>query len=149
VTTEKCALSARILIALTAVVISSHSVAGAETGLPKALACSFSGGVFSTLEGREFKRTHTDGNLVFTIAAINERTSSAQIVGNAGASDMFLVLGRETASFIEPTPIGNINLTTIYLRAERNRYRAVHSRHVGTAIDPMVSQYLGWCEAKN
>jgi hypothetical protein len=98
----------RLMLAPLAIATSS---ANAETsGLPKALVCSFSRGSFSTVEGLGFKTTSA-GSLEFTIAAINEKLSSAQIVGNVGASELLLVAGHETASFIEITPIGNVNLT--------------------------------------
>ena len=70
-----------------------------------------------------------------------------------GAGDVLLVVGSESATFIEATPVGNINTTTIYLKPKGQSYinrsfPADHSRHVGAAADPMISQIYGWCEGR-
>jgi hypothetical protein len=127
-----------------------YSVALASSALaqgqPNALKCSFESGYFTVFEGNVFK-SESGGDMAFVIASINLDAGTAQIVANAGASDLILLPGRENMNFIEQTAAGNLNLTTVYTgTASDGRFLAVHSRHVGHATDPMLSQYYGLCE---
>ena len=115
-------------------------------GIPNALKCSFESGYFTVFEGNKFK-SESAGGIWFVIASINVEAGTAQIVGNAGASDVVLSLGADNMSFVESTPVGNLNITTVYTgTAADGRFLAVHSRHVGHGTDPMLSQMYGLCE---
>ena len=114
--------------------------------LPSAFKCRFATGYFSAPEGGTFE-TKPAGKMEFTIAAINADQGSAQMVGNMGATPLAILRGGYTLNFLEQTPVGNINLTTVYTASDaEGRFYAVHSRHIGTAEDAMVSQYLGSCQ---
>ena len=85
--------------------------------------------------------------MAFTIAAIDLAKGNAQLVGNLGASPLIVIRGSDGISFIERTPSGNMNVTTVYTtKIKAGGFAAVHSRHVGSPGDPMISQYLGSCE---
>jgi hypothetical protein len=129
--------------------LSSGICGAAEVELPSALVCSFDEGVFTVFENGGFKTKQTDGGDHFVIAAIDATAGKAQIVGNAGAANVAMVVGEATATFIERTPMGNINTTTIYLKLEGTRFPAVESRHVGDAFGLMLSQNYGYCEARS
>ena len=127
-----------------------YSVAVASSALaqgqPNAFKCSFEIGYFTVFEGNVFKSEPHEG-MAFVIASINVDAGTAQIVGNAGASDLVLLPGGANMNFIEQTPSGNLNLTTVYNGAlSDGRFLAVHSRHVGTGTDPWLSQLYGLCE---
>jgi hypothetical protein len=135
-------------IALAVVMLLSNvrAMPALAQGQPNAFKCSFETGYFTVFEGNTFK-SERSGGVAFTIAAINLDAGTAQIVGDVGAADLLLLSGNENLNFIEPTPVGNLNLTTVYpATAADGRFLAVHSRHVGHSADPWFSQYYGFCE---
>ena len=76
---------------------------------------------------------------------VNHETGTARLVGNAGTAPVIAISGGGGVSFIEITPIGNVNMTTVY--AWRNAefgFVAVMSRHT-TVGGPSPSQLQGSC----
>lgn len=132
--------------AFAAFVLAGLSSAAAD--IPKALVCSFTGSGFSSLEDGSFQTKRTGDQLSITYASINPTGGTAQVIGNAGAADVLLMAEKSSLHFLERTGSGNLTLTTVYLAGSSQRFRAVHSRHVGTGERPLVSQYLGNCDAR-
>ncbi|WP_331372862.1 hypothetical protein [Sinorhizobium chiapasense] len=85
-----------------------------------------------------------------TFAAIDFAANKAQLIGNQGAADVYAARAFGSTLFIEQTPSGNTNMTTIINADTNGRIRAVTSRHVvwphGGAV---VSQMSGTCIAKS
>ena len=116
--------------------------------LPKALHCMFDQGSFNVFENGKFA-SEPGGKMQFVIAAIDAKAGTAQMIGNAGAENLIMLRGKGNMNFVEQTGVGNINLTSVYTKvAPSGGFVAVHSRHVGTGDDPMISQYYGVCEGK-
>jgi hypothetical protein len=91
-------------------------------------------------------KSATQQELDFQIDGIDYRNSKARIIGNAWAEDLLVFQGTDSTSFIEQTPVGAVNLTTVFAwRDKSGRFKAVHSRH--TAIGgPSPSQNYGHCQ---
>lgn len=84
----------------------------------------------------------------FHIDGINTSKGTARIIGNAGAEDLMVVSTQESIHFLETTPSGNLNITTVFdARTKDGRYKAVHSRHMTTMGGPLPSQAYGFCRS--
>lgn len=82
----------------------------------------------------------------FQIDAIDYQKTSARIIGNAGADDLVVLRGDSSVSFVERTPSGAVNLTTVFgWRDQAGRFKSVHSRHTAIA-GPSPSQNYGYCQ---
>jgi len=139
-----------LAIALTlCLVLPLPAVAGDVDLQAKAFSCNFESGLFTSFENGA-PESEPSGELSFVFASVDLEKGSAQMVGNNGAADVFLLAGSRTLHFLEQTPTGNLNVTTIYQdRSDNGHLIAVHSRHVGVEGDPWMSQYWGTCEARN
>ena len=89
-------------------------------------------------------------DFTFDIDAIDTRPkkNSAQIVGKGGvAAHASTVVTPVALNVIEATPIGNLNVTTVFVAGgEDGKYIAVHSRHIGDLTSaPAPSQNYGTC----
>ena len=117
--------------------------------LPAAFVCEFATGFSSAPEGARFVTSDTHDTMSMTYASIDQEGGTAQMIGNVGASDVTLVVGPHAVHFVEVTLAGNLTLTTVNTAADpEGRLFASHSRHIGTSSGLLVSQYLGFCEAK-
>ena len=86
-----------------------------------------------------------------TLDDVDYEAGSARLVGNVGTSEAMAVLGTEGASFIEITPVGAVNVLTVYPWRKVNDgtpqpFVAVYSRHTAVA-GPSPSQFHGTCRA--
>ncbi len=82
----------------------------------------------------------------FHIDGIDHEAGKARLIGNAGADDLTVVGSMSSVSFIERTPSGALNITTIYAwRDSMDRFHAAHSRHIAL-LGPYPSQRYGYCE---
>ena len=87
-------------------------------------------------------------DFAFQIDAIDYKKGHARIATETGASLASIVLTQTGLNVIEPTPIGNFNLTTVFVAGGKDKtYLAANSRHNGdiTAV-PRISQNYGTCE---
>ena len=119
----------------------------------ESLRCSFP--VFATVTWSEVSpevATKTQ-EFSFQIDAINASEGTARIIGNAGADDLTVLLSSGGLSFLEATPGGNLNLTSVFRpHTDTDRLAAVHSRHIANFVpgvpqaQPYVSQNYGYCE---
>lgn len=84
----------------------------------------------------------------FHIDGIDTSKDTARIIGNAGAEVLTTVSTRESIHFLETTPSGNLNITTVFdARTKDGRYKAVHSRHMTMMGGPLPSQAYGFCRS--
>jgi hypothetical protein len=85
-------------------------------------------------------------NFEFNIDGIDHKTHKARIIGNAGSDDLTVLAGESSVSFIEVTPAGSVNLTTVFAWPDKlRRFKTAHSRHVAIG-GPSPSQNYGFCE---
>ena len=139
-------MTARILLALTVVLGLAGSAAADE---PKGFACSFSNGVAHTYDNGKFT-TVASAPLAFGIAAIDGVNQSAELRTDRGTGLLRLVQAVNAMHFLEVVTEGFLHITTIYDKdPAKGAYPAVHSRHFGVLGQPIVTQYQGFCEAKD
>jgi len=126
------------------------TISVAETQFPKTFKCTFDKGVFtanSVSKPDDFKSEKTKDSMELIFDNIDLKQHKARLIGNAGTSDIFVQTAGESLHLLETTPSGNLNVTTIYIRAmAAGDLFSVHSRHVGSASAPMVSQFWGSCK---
>jgi hypothetical protein len=82
--------------------------------------------------------------------AIEWNGKRARLIGNQGAGDVGTITGLAAITFVELTPVGSVNVTTVFAAYQPGTtdFIAVTSRHVGTGIPglpPVPSQYYGSC----
>jgi hypothetical protein len=113
----------------------------------KGLHCTFP--VFGTARWTDLGPETLDGTqeFAFDIDTIDYRRGRARLVAS-GTTLMTMLLTETGMHVIEQTPIGNLNLTTIFSAESDGRtFRAVHSRHLGDlTAAPRASQSYGLCE---
>ena len=83
----------------------------------------------------------------FVFDSINIKTGKARLVGNNAAGDVNVLVTPGLLTFIESTPSGNINITSVFERSPTfvdDEFVAVTSRHVDI-MRPTPSQYHGTC----
>lgn len=124
-------------------------VAAAETAIPSALVCAFDTASVSIYEDGVFTTTQKPERLAFTIASIDLAQRSAQLIGSVGVSPLLADAAPNQLVFLEATQTGNMTFTTVFLEPRRGFVvSAVHSRHMLMSGGPIVSQYVGTCDAK-
>jgi hypothetical protein len=114
----------------------------------RSLKCSFPAAATADWNSDEprLRTSSEQKDFGFNIDAIDHKTHKARLIGNAGSDDLTSVAGDSSVSFIEVTPAGSINLTTVYAwRDKLRRFKAVHSRHVAIG-GPSPSQNYGFCQ---
>ena len=114
----------------------------------KTLRCTIGPGASTDwASGRPVVQTSTWGkNNVIHFDAINTKKGRARLIGNAGAEDVIVWLTAIGLTFVEATPSGNINITTVFANTTGTDYMYVHSRHVVLLSEPLPSQYHGTCK---
>lgn len=139
-------------------------VAASATGLasaqeaewaPAYLGCMFTQSAFSShselpwMTGEDEALRVSEGMFELAFAAIDLVGKRAQLVGNQGAAAVSAERGASgSIVFMEWTPAGNANLTTVLAPSKDGIIRAITSRHI---VDPlaggyMASQMLGTCK---
>ena len=134
--------------------IMSQSAQSQETeGLPAAFVCELEAGIFNEYVNGDF-RSETEKPFSLVFASIDWDSGKAQMIGNLGAVEIDFLIGQHQINLIEITESGSINITSIfYIDWEEgdvsSPWPAFHSRHIGYAGGPMVSQYPGRCYARD
>lgn len=135
-----------LLVALSSLVPTALSARGEV----KAFTCEFSRSATTNYEAGEFRTEIDNGDMRFTVAAIDLNKNSAQMIGNAGAAELIVVSGRQRLNFIEVVEgSGTTNLLTVFsVGNSDDTLPAVYSRHVMILDSILVSQWFGDCVAK-
>jgi hypothetical protein len=116
-----------------------------EASAPKAFVCAFNSGEIVSVENGTVRKRATSDKITVTFAAIDSMKQTAQMIGNAGSSDVTLIESDTSYSFVEVTLAGHVNLTTIFrTELKSGGFFAVHSRHINI-VGPFVSELLGSC----
>ncbi len=87
-------------------------------------------------------------DFTFDIDQIDTKKNSARIVATGGATAHASTVVTPTGvNIIEATPIGNLNVTTVFMAGgPAGKFFAVHSRHLGdVSAAPSPSQSYGTC----
>ena len=93
---------------------------------------------------KSFKR---DNKFLLLFDSIGEK--KARLIGNAGSEDVLVIRTDMGLTFIEKTPSGSWNTTTVFVYREkdlRGRFTAVTSRHLNFTFKPYTSQSYGKCK---
>ena len=85
----------------------------------------------------------------FRFDSIDLKKRSGRLVGTGGTTLVSVLATAVGVTLIEQTPLGNVNVTTIFAAGQQSRtFLAVHSRHIGDPTSPpTVSQNYGTCDA--
>ena len=115
---------------------------------PKTFTCTFTTGTASSYAAGTFKPEKI-GPITFEIGNINADIQSADLITATGKRPLRVVRAINAMHFLEVVGEGFLNMTTIYDKDEvKGAYPAVHSRHFGILGQPVVGQYLGFCQGK-
>jgi hypothetical protein len=137
---------ARLLIALILLIAAAPARSANE---PKAFQCTFSSGVAHIYEKGEFVPEKAS-LLTFGIAAINAQAQTADLTTEHGTGSLKIVHAVNATHYLEVVTEGWLHITTIYDKDDaKGAYPAVHSRHFGLFGQPIVTQYQGFCTAKD
>ena len=116
--------------------------------VPRTFECTFTTGTASSYAAGTFKPEKV-GTITFEIGNINAEIQSADLITPGGNRPLRVVRAINALHFLEVVGEGFLNLTTIYDKDDvKGAYPAVHSRHFGILGQPVVSQYLGFCNGK-
>jgi hypothetical protein len=116
---------------------------------PKAFVCKFTQGASARYDEAEWSVKVLNEKLDLTFAGLNPQQGKAQLIGNAGASDLRFWKGAWTWNFVEVTDTGNVMTTTVFDTSNGKDFPAVHSRHTSVVGEPLSSQYRGICSARS
>ncbi len=113
----------------------------------KTLKCAFSLSMTVDWEKDIPKHKVSDSNMGIFFDAIDLDKKSARFIGNAGAEELWVIDTEEGITFIEQTPSGNHNFTTVFnhFNESLSGFVAVHSRHINM-LAPLPSQWHGICK---
>jgi hypothetical protein len=85
-------------------------------------------------------------NLKLTFSALPN--GDYVMIGNLGSTELATVHGNGFVQFIERTPLGTMNLTTILTQPNGAIYKGVPSRHTIIVGELAPSQYLLSCQRR-
>ncbi|MBX9589074.1 MAG: hypothetical protein K2X43_07210 [Hyphomonadaceae bacterium] len=115
---------------------------------PKAFACSFTSGVTHVYDNGQFTPEKASA-LAFGITRINAQAQTADLKTERGIGPLRIVHAVNATHFLEVVTEGSLHITTVFDKDDATGlYPAVHSRHFGLFGQPIVTQYHGFCEAK-
>jgi len=113
----------------------------------KGLACTFPAYATARWSGITPEIVTGKQDFSFQITGIDYRRRRAEVVGG-GTALASMLLTETGMNIIEQTPVGNLNLTTVFAAGGQGKtFIAVHARHLGDlASAPRSSQAYGTCE---
>jgi len=111
------------------------------------LTCSFPVYATANLAGTPPQPIAQKQDFTFTLDTFDLKKLRARVVGSGGSAPASLLSSPIGVTVIEQTPIGNVNMTTVFAAGGHDDTRlAVHSRHIGDPDGlPSVSQAYGTC----
>jgi hypothetical protein len=113
----------------------------------KSLKCEFPSLVVNAWEKDHPMPQLEKQDFTFHIDGIDLSQKKARMIGNAGSENLITVVGNGVLHFIERTPSGNLNITSVFAaRSKMHKFKAVHSRHVFLIVRPLPSQAYGYCQ---
>lgn len=141
-------MAVRLSIALAVSAFAAMSASAAADD-PKSFSCTFASGVANVYEKGQFVPEKA-GALSFGIATINDQAQTADLKTERGTGPLKIVHAVNAKHFLEVVTEGSLHITTIYDKDDaKGAYPAVHSRHFGLFGQAIVTQYHGFCDAKD
>jgi hypothetical protein len=135
-------------LSIVLLVLAVVAMPAGATDEPTAYACTFASGTAQVYEKGQFV-SEKAASLSFGIAAINARAQTADLKTEQGTGALRVVRAVNAMHFLEVATEGSLYVTTVFDKDEsKGAYPAVHSRHFGLFGQPIVTQYHGFCEAK-
>jgi hypothetical protein len=126
----------------------THAAPALASEGPKGFTCIFKGGTAHVYDKGAFN-AEVPTPLSFGIESIDPAAQTADLKTERGTGSLKLVLAVNATHFIELATEGSLHITTIYDKDEATgAYPAVHSRHFGLMGQAIVTQYQGFCQAK-
>jgi hypothetical protein len=139
-------MAVRLAIALLFSALAAATVRAADE--PTAFACTFTSGTAQVYEKGQFVPEKA-APLSFGIAAINAQAQTADLKTEQGTGTLRVVRAVNAMHFLEVATEGALHITTVFDKDDaKGAYPAVHSRHFGLFGQPIVTQYHGFCDAK-
>ena len=133
------------------VLVASCLAQGVTFAQPMTFVCQFDHGRGTTFDNGRVENVagNAIGRLVFD--QLDPQTHTGRMVGNHGATSVFVSNGYQSLNIVEETPAGNLNITTIFLGGKdaTRQAPAVHSRHINLGAEPYPSQSAGFCKLFN
>ena len=114
----------------------------------KSLKCFLSVGTFCRWKDGHAKAEIAKETMELIFDSIDVSKGKARMIGNQGATDVFVSATPSGITFIEQTGQGNINFTTVFFEKVdeySNEFKVVHSRHIWLLNGALPSQYYGNC----
>jgi hypothetical protein len=89
-----------------------------------------------------------DESFVLHFDGIEIAKQKARLIGNQGAEDVMVMLTPSSLTFVEMTPSGNPNFTTVFPAYKKGtkEFIAVTSRHLLLIDHPFPSHHHGSCQ---
>jgi len=121
--------------------------------LPETMKCIYEFSISAEYKDGQWE-TEKNKGFSFVFTNINIQNQSARLVGNAGSAEVDVVATTKAITFVELTPSGNYNVTSIFLpyklQDSDSTFLSVHSRHINMSsppypLDPIPSQFYGKC----
>lgn len=111
------------------------------------LVCTFTQGVITDLDSAPVTEASEDAPLLLLFRDIDFNAGTARLVGNAVPEgvEVMAVPGVNSFSFIEITPSGSVNTTSVFPVGAGEPAPTVTSRHVSYGQTPIISQLFGTC----
>lgn len=112
------------------------------------LICTFPSGVVTDLSGSPTTEPSTGAPLLLIFRDVDMASGVATVVGNASPEGVQVaaIEGANSFSFVETTPSGNVNTTSVFPNGSTDVAVAVTSRHIAIPGGvPVISQLFGSC----
>ncbi|RWD31321.1 MAG: hypothetical protein EOS22_04675 [Mesorhizobium sp.] len=145
-----------VVVAAAAALIAGSASAQEAEWAPAYLGCTFTQTVFSShselpwMAGKDEVLRPGSEAFEMAFAAIDLVGKRAQLVANQGTATVVADRGGSgSLVFLEWTPLGNANLTTVFAPGKDGIIRAVTSRHIADPLQGggyMATQMLGTCK---
>lgn len=119
----------------------------------RSLHCVFASGyqtswASGTAVSEQTKFSTSDEPMIFY--AIDTSKQTAKVMGNAGSDEVLAFATTSGITFLETTPNGNVNVTTVFATYKKTteEFPCVHSRHLLMPTAPFPSQFHGTCTVR-
>jgi hypothetical protein len=117
--------------------------------LTRSLKCTFTTVMQGDWEGGSLSTSkEIDQSFVLHFDGIEIAKLKARLIGNLGSEDVVVMLTASSLTFVEMTPAGNPNFTTVFPAYKKGtkEFIAVTSRHLLVIDRPFPSQRHGSCQ---
>jgi hypothetical protein len=116
----------------------------------KSLKCQFGPGSVGRWSGAKASVSHDNWDSTLHLDSIDAKAGKARVIGNAGASDVAVLVSGSGITFVEETGFGNFVFITVFAVFSvggpgPDELYAVMSRHMNLPGGPLPSQYHGKC----